>query len=183
MVGSPLRSEEEQMDKRIYLAGPFFNRAQRSWIEMVEHTMDQAGVDYYSPRKTDHPPSQGESKGWTQDEAQEIFIENVAELTRCTTVLAIMDYLTDVSAMPVLCDHTKNPPDFTPLYLPDTGTVWELGAAYAMGKPIAALYTREEKSKTNLMLSQSWTWWLVGLLDLWRWLNEGESRVYQGGHR
>lgn len=58
------------------------------------------------------------------------------------------------------CQHSVIPPNFIahhfagPIYTPDTGVVWEVGYAYALGIPVV-LFARSEKSKVNVMLSHA----------------------------
>jgi nucleoside 2-deoxyribosyltransferase len=113
--------------KRIYIAAPFFNPQQLSTVMQIEEVIDQyKNLTYYSPRMD----------GVLQDmppeqraaSLQTVFQMNVAQIKKCDAMIAILDEK-------------------------DTGTTWELGMAYGIGKQIFG-YTSNPETKLNVMLRQ-----------------------------
>jgi len=116
------------MKHDIYLAGPLFGIAERSFNRLLADELIYRGYRVFVPQ--DHP--QGDA------EAKEIFDRDVHALQNASVVVANLDG-----------------PD------PDSGTCWECGYAYGIGKPVVAFRTdvrpNEEGDKTpvNLMLAVS----------------------------
>lgn len=96
----------------IYIAGPFFNEEQISLIEAIEAVLIFNNIPHYSPR------SEGVLFNMTREEKlarmDYIFNKNVEMLNECDTVIAVIDNY-------------------------DTGTVWELGYAFAKNKRIITI--------------------------------------------
>ena len=77
-VGEPTAYPQDSMPS-VYLAGPFFNVAQRMLIRVARRALLHLGVDVFSPL---HEIGHG------GDEVAEL---DIAGLERCTSVLAILD--------------------------------------------------------------------------------------------
>lgn len=96
----------------IYIAAPFFNEEQLELVEAIEVCFDFNQIDYYSPR------SEGVLMNMTPEEKKArmkyIFDKNVEMLDAADTIVAVID-------------------DY------DTGTVWEIGYAFAKGKRIITI--------------------------------------------
>ena len=96
----------------IYIAGPFFNEKQVDMIEAIENVLDFNAMQYYSPR------SEGVLMNMTPEEKKArmkyIFDKNIEMLDKADTVVAVID-------------------DY------DTGTVFEIGYAFAKGKRIITI--------------------------------------------
>ena len=96
----------------IYIAGPFFNEEQVELIEAIETCLDFNQLEYYSPR------SEGVLMNMTPEEKKArmkyIFDKNIEMLNAADTVIAVIDNY-------------------------DTGTVFEIGYAYAKGKRIITI--------------------------------------------
>ena len=96
----------------IYIAAPFFNEEQVEFVDAIEQCLELNGLEYYSPR------SEGVLMNMTPEEKKArmkyIFDKNVEMLDKCDIVLAVIDNY-------------------------DTGTVWEIGYAYAKGKKIITI--------------------------------------------
>jgi nucleoside 2-deoxyribosyltransferase len=139
-------------DRRWYLAGPFFNERQllqMANLEMIAQDHDEA---FFSPR-WQHPAGIPQPVT-TAERATELFRTNVAELVRCTHVLATLDYLLpEGHALSLL----RAGQAAKPVSLPDAGTIWELGFATALGRPVVLFTERVafEEPKVNLMLAVS----------------------------
>lgn len=96
----------------IYIAAPFFNATQIELVDSIEQTFDLFDMEYYSPR------SEGVLMNMTPEEKKSrmkyIFDKNVEMLNKADTIVAVIDNY-------------------------DTGTVWEIGYAFAKGKRIITI--------------------------------------------
>lgn len=115
------------MTKKLYIAAPFFNAAQLDEVQFVEHTIRSInGLDFYSPR------ADGVMKDMTPEQrvimGPKLFMLNVKMIRECDAVLALKDYS-------------------------DTGTTWETGFAYGIGKPVFG-YTADRGKPLNIMVAQ-----------------------------
>jgi nucleoside 2-deoxyribosyltransferase len=141
------------MNRRVYLAGPFFNETQRAELHKVEAALKNVGGIFHSPKlfKANEyplvvysPSMDGILQDMTPDQriaqAPFIFKKNVEMLLWCDTVVAMTD------------DK-------------DTGTIWEMGFAYARCLTIIIGYTKSAEPK-NVMLSQCVQAWAHGPGDL-----------------
>lgn len=109
--------------KRVYLAGPFFNQEQIRLIQLFELILTNKGLSVYSPRKHQSKAPFGSLK-WRQ----QTFAANVHAIGRADIVFAIYN------------DE-------------DSGTMWEIGHAWSLGKPVVVFNTTEKR--VNLMIAQS----------------------------
>lgn len=170
--------------KMIYIAGPFFNEPQVSLVKDIERVLERTGYEFFSPRTADlnnfnkHP-------GIDDGQASTIFELDYAMIKKCVVVVAVADFLLRENTELVLRD-TKNGMVRAAVKIPDTGTVWEMGAAYALGIPVFMLYVDPSK-KLNLMLSQSCAGVIHGLdeLELVAHCNfrAGACEGWKGDHR
>ena len=142
-------------NKKLYLAGPFFNPAQIELLEKVESICEKYNVPYFSPRKdADCDPEVDGDAG--------IFQADVEGMHSCGAVLACMDWKLPYGEILATCNEqefrdddggmtcyvAKNDVD---LNIPDPGTVWECG--YAKGKNIPTfIYTTNPAPIMNLMI-------------------------------
>jgi nucleoside 2-deoxyribosyltransferase len=113
-----------------YIAGPFFNPAQSAVIDMIEQTFTLSGVEAFSPRLCDEnrkgPP--------TKEGAEIIFERNVKGLLKCSHMIAVLDWKLPAGQVirgakmvdHFIVDEWTTPP----LNIPDSGTVFEMGAAH-----------------------------------------------------
>jgi nucleoside 2-deoxyribosyltransferase len=158
---------------KFYLAAPFFNPAQARMVERIESLFAQKGVDLFSPRQTDH----NRKKELNDQDAIEIFSNNVAGVKTCSHMLAVLDWAnlpeieiwtlkhTLISTC-VAPPHVQTEKLGQPLNLPDTGTVWEMGAAFVLEKPIIGFTLRKPGDKVNIMLTQCLRGVIYGFDDL-----------------
>ncbi|HBL41541.1 MAG TPA: nucleoside 2-deoxyribosyltransferase [Ruminococcaceae bacterium] len=112
---------------KIYLAGPFFNEEQISYIEKAETILRRRGFDVFSPREH------------TADEtlpnhlwAQKIFEIDVQALSESDLAVAV----------------------YHGMYS-DTGTAWEIGYAYANKIPIVLVCTDCRASQSAMVVNAS----------------------------
>lgn len=107
--------------KKIYMAGPdvFFRNANAHFDALLAHC---AALGLLGVRPSDGGLSQSEpgAQGSGDEIAQRIYAANVALIRNCDAVLA--------NLMPF-----RNPLE------PDSGTVFEIGMAVALGKPVAGV--------------------------------------------
>lgn len=183
---------------RVYLAGPFFNDAQVRLIESVENSLEAHAIPHFSPRKMSlngNPTTTKPSK----ETAGAIFRKDYEEICRSTHVLAVMDWAMNPDTSLRVCREPAwgatlhNGKDMEVhetlsghIAFPDSGTVWEMGCAYALRVPVY-LYTVNPTARLNLMLSQSARGVVYGIdkLDafLTAGLNEDLLEEWKGEHR
>ena len=135
------------MTKAIYLAGPFFNPLQVALLEKIEKICEQAHVSCFSPRKFLVLPPRA---SW--DVRREVFVDNLKKIEMSDLVFACLDNPE--------ADGTPRPPD--------TGTLWEMGYAYAVGRPVVAFL--EEGDRMNVMLAQGCAGFLKSFGDVLKFL-------------
>jgi len=151
----------------IYLAAPFFNPPQLQLVKEIERVFEIHGINYFSPRK-----QHGEKPVPIRDKAhaKEVFTENWNQiLANSSMVLAVMDYLMPDGSWMFI---TRKDQPTIPVQLPDTGTVWEMGAAFAIRTPVV-LFTNDPARKMNLMLACSALGVIKGLPKLDEWCRDG----------
>jgi len=138
---------------RVYLAGPFFNSAQIEIVKSIENIFDRYEVPHFSPRKLGLNAQPTTTKP-TPEQAADIFKNDYQEICRSTHVLAIVDWALPEGQSIHL--HRNGTPEIIgpPLNIPDSGTVWEMGCAYALRVPVI-LFTHNPSKNMNLMLTQS----------------------------
>lgn len=116
---------------RIYLAAPLFSEAERSYNATVAARLKDNLFEVYLPQEA------GDDSGTRENPEQEILFEkNLQALKDADIVVAIID---GADA--------------------DSGTAWEMGYAFAVGKPVIALRTDFRRvgnhEQVNLMLERS----------------------------
>lgn len=110
--------------KSIYLASGWFNENQASRLSKAEEVLRGMGFDVFSPRE-----HQFEHLTYnTQDWRDVVFEHDVDNVHSADFIFAIYDET-------------------------DSGTMFEIGLAYAIGKPIFIFHETEEYC--NLMISES----------------------------
>ncbi len=106
---------------KVYIAEPLFTPGERKYAEEIDELVRNLGFDTYLPHRDAGVFERSKSSSRT-------FFENdLKELKECAFVVAILNG-TDV----------------------DSGTAWEIGYAYAMGKPVYGIL--EDTRKPNLDL-------------------------------
>lgn len=119
---------------RIYVAAPLFTQAEWRWNERLGEALGGFGFEVVLPQRRAEPMLYGREPF----DAGVLFRDNVEEIRRAAVVLAVLDQ-----------------PD------PDSGTCWECGYAYAIGRPVVGLRTDirssgdDPEAAVNLMLSRS----------------------------
>ena len=178
---------------KYYIAGPFFNEEQKNLIGNIERMFLDLDIPFFSPRLCDE-----NSPGNKIDDAAaaRIFDRNYAQLVpqpgiygpECDKMLAVIDYTLPKNQQ--LCVASKEKLDLVAtkwnvsptLYLPDTGTVFEIGMACALHIPVYA-FTENPPERMNIMLSQSTEGIIHGLDHLRSFLQEKTDPLpYKGKH-
>jgi nucleoside 2-deoxyribosyltransferase/predicted secreted protein len=118
---------------RIYLAAPLFSEAERTYNRELHDLLTANYFDVYLPQAAgDDSPAR------TEDAHREIFSQNLDALRWADMVVAVVD---GADA--------------------DSGTSWEMGYAFGLGKPVFALRTdfriAGPRERVNLMLELSST--------------------------
>jgi nucleoside 2-deoxyribosyltransferase len=112
---------------RLYLAGPLFTEAERTFNRTLAERLEADGHIVSLPQR-DTPEPEGPERG------HRIFLVNLAGLTSAEVVVAV-------------CDGPQV----------DDGTAWEIGYAYARGIPVYGLrtdprITQRREEPINLMI-------------------------------
>ena len=127
-------------DPKAVRAGPLFDEGERWWIERSE----QVGRRTPGSRRSCRIAT---TRRRTQDNVAEIFANDRRGIDECDVMVASLNGLTT-----------------------DDGTAWELGYAFALGKPIIGLHTdwrrRFDDEVVNLMIECSLTTLVRSLDDL-----------------
>ena len=103
----------------IYIAGPMFSEAERTYNEMIAQLLEENGYGVFLPQRDamDVQELLDEGMGWDQVN-QHIFDEDIQGIRGCDIVLFVMDGR-----------------------VPDDGACVEIGYAYALGKECVGLKT------------------------------------------
>lgn len=141
------------MKGKIYLAGPFFNEEQVSTQALLEGMCNEMGWPFFSPRLDCFCPPKA-----TKAQQDLTFKMNVDHVKSAPLVLARID-------------------DF------DTGTMWEMGLAYAHGTPVVAYTTMPEGRGLNLMLARGCCGFLQGLGKVHEFLKGTPTRLPPSRHK
>jgi nucleoside 2-deoxyribosyltransferase/predicted secreted protein len=116
---------------RVYLAAPLFSEAECAYNLSIAGHLRNNFFEVYLPQEAGD-----DSNTRNKEEQGQIFSENLRALKNADLIVAIID---GADA--------------------DSGTAWEMGFAYAHGKPVIALRTDFRRSssyeKVNLMLEES----------------------------
>ncbi|MGF7535444.1 nucleoside 2-deoxyribosyltransferase [Bacillus mexicanus] len=118
--------------KRIYLASGWFNETQEKRLSIAEKVLREMGFDVFSPREHQFSEYIYNTQPWRDV----VFKNDVDNVKSADLVFAIYDET-------------------------DSGTMFEIGLAYAIGKPIFIFHEKEEYC--NLMISES----LIAYFKTW----------------
>ncbi|WP_461243451.1 nucleoside 2-deoxyribosyltransferase [Secundilactobacillus muriivasis] len=124
----------------IYLAAPFFSDGQNDRVNQVVSLLKEnptvASDGIFVPSEHQHDDLEFGSFKWQVA----TFNSDVRQVRKADAVVAIIDYQLEETA--------ENEPD--------SGTIFEIGAAFQAGVPVVLIQFDETK-KLNLMLAQSYT--------------------------
>jgi nucleoside deoxyribosyltransferase len=108
---------------KLFLSGPFFNDEEVEQIDHVKHALEELGFEVYSTSHRNPPIDLG-----SRAQKSRRFKLLCREIERSDGVFAVMDGR-------------------------DAGTIWEMGYAFALGKPVVAF--TERRSFFSLMIDGS----------------------------
>lgn len=118
--------------RRIYLAAPLFSEAERDFNRKLRDELKNLGYSVFLPQEDSNDITDEDHR------QQTIFTKDLAAIDASDMVVAVLDGA-DV----------------------DSGTAWEIGYAYAKGKPLFGLRTDfrtlGREGTVNLMIEQSAT--------------------------
>ncbi|MFA7257616.1 MAG: nucleoside 2-deoxyribosyltransferase [Kiritimatiellales bacterium] len=153
----------------IYIAAPFFNSKQLAIVEGVEKILDKLSIPYYSPRKAGvlSPDSNDADRN-------AVYQSNVNALrSYATMVLACTAFpLPDKVDLALVAKIADDDYRITPVNLPDTGTVYEIGFAVSRGIPVIGYHHcigDHTNESLNVMLTEAFEGFVFSrfqLLDL-----------------
>jgi nucleoside 2-deoxyribosyltransferase len=129
------REQETNVKKtRVYFAGPLFTQGEWQWNIRLKDELEKLGLEVILPQNEAYPMLRKEQPF----DARALFLANTSGIERADLVLAILDQAD-----------------------PDSGTCWECGYAYKVGRPVLGLRTDIRTTgdapgaSVNLMLPQS----------------------------
>lgn len=164
----------------LYLASPFFNDQQIALCKVIEGLCQDLGIKIFSPRL--EGPSL--KPGASQEDRQSVASVNARGISQSEFVLAVLDYLLPIEQSLRLVrlaggdDPLRINPVTGPLNLPDTGTVWEMGYANGLEKPVVG-FKLDARGTLNVMLCQHTQGVIVGPVQLREFLEKyKESDIY-----
>lgn len=168
-----------------YIAAPFFNEPQLAFVREVESAFETCKRTAFSPR-LQHGPKPTPIKD--KQHARLLFSENYRAIEACHVMVAWVDWMLPEGHELRIVEEAPSPhlpkecfqPRSNPLNLPDTGTVWEMGAAFGLGKPIVMLTRRAMYERVNIMLSESCVGVAYGIDDLKHYLLGGSLESWEG---
>ena len=111
------------MIQNVYIASPFFNEREIKNIEYAEKVLESKGIGYFSPMRHQASGTPG-----TPEWAEKLFKLDVDAINKADAV--VLMYYGNYS---------------------DSGTAWECGYAYSVGKPVVVVHVDRE-SDSNLMI-------------------------------
>jgi len=109
----------------IYIAGPLFNEMERAYQQKICDILEGLGHTTWLPQRDCELPSEPR-----EDWARRVFDQNVEALERCGVVVANLNGMNE-----------------------DSGTAWEVGYAFALGKRIIGLRDDMRGAESGLPLN------------------------------
>ena len=130
------------MKETWYIAAPFFTDKQRQRIHRVREILKHHEIQAYLPMEF-----MVLKPNATKEEKRKVFHENVRQIAKADRILAIQDEK-------------------------DTGTIWEMGAAYMHGTEVVMVYV-DPVPQINVMLEMGSYVCCNGIFLLENWLRTG----------
>ena len=113
--------------KKVYLASPFFDDAELERVDKVKEILDSKGLEVFSPKEHQNEHLEFGSIEWRKA----TFDSDVMGIHCADIVVAI------------ICNGNYS----------DSGTAWEIGYSFALGKPVVVVNLTGET--INLMIADS----------------------------
>lgn len=117
----------DKKSKKVYLASPFFDQGEIERMEVVRDILRGKGLDVFVPNECQHEDLMFGSLEWRRA----TFESDVAGIDNADLIVAI------------ICKGNYD----------DSGTAWEIGRAYTLGKPVVVVNITGEA--INLMIADS----------------------------
>lgn len=147
---------------KVFIASPLFNEPQIEIIKQIEQLLTDNEFPFYSARLHSGSDKLTAEQKRSLVNWDPVFESNVQGLDECTVMIAVLEYALPHREYPAhiamgLLDSPQEEPfgsgtSFTPIELPDAGTVWEMGYHKAQNKIVIGFH--QDKAKhLNLMLS------------------------------
>jgi nucleoside 2-deoxyribosyltransferase len=118
----------------VYLAGPLFSEAEQQFNRRLKGLLVNAGCEVFLPQEDSNDAGNLQHHRWHE----RIFQKNLEGIRKCDVMVAVLEGV-DV----------------------DSGTAWEIGYAYALGKPVIGVRTDFRtlgaEGTVNLMVERSVT--------------------------
>lgn len=121
---------KEMIKMKIYMAGAFFRPETKSRIDSYAAGFRRLGYDVYVPQEHTVPNAWEMSQ---EDWAKEVFKMDIAAIQECDMLFVVYDGLYS-----------------------DSGTAWEIGYAYALGKEIQIIVNDGVKDMSIMPFSSAW---------------------------
>lgn len=159
---------------KIFIASPLFNPEQVDIIKAVETLCESRGLDYYSARKHSGSNHLSPEDRKSHSKWEPVFESNEQGLRDADLMIAVLEYalpeevelglrrtqILDELSPEILRNAGVNSGDtprtrqtFTPIEIPDAGTIFEVGYFRAMGKPVIGFHSTKPSANMNLMLT------------------------------
>lgn len=121
---------KEMIKMKIYMAGAFFRPETKSRIDSYAAGFRRLGYDVYVPQEHTVPNAWEMSQ---EDWAREVFKMDITAIQECDMVFVVYDGLYS-----------------------DSGTAWEIGYAYALGKEIQIIVNNGVKDMSIMPFASAW---------------------------
>lgn len=121
---------KEMIKMKIYMAGAFFRPETKSRIDSYAAGFRRLGYDVFVPQEHTVPNAWEMSQ---EDWAREVFKMDIAAIQECDMVFVVYDGLYS-----------------------DSGTAWEIGYAYALGKNIQIIVNNGVKDMSIMPFASAW---------------------------
>lgn len=149
---------------RCFIASPLFNDPQRAQVHALLAATEGAGWPSYQCLRDGIVVEGKRDKKVLRD----AFLQDIDEIKRSQLLVVNLDYLQGPNQS-LRVVETKGEGPFHdiksgPLYLPDSGSVWEMACGYTLNKVIVTICTVTER--VNLMMTQSADFHVRSLLEL-----------------
>ena len=132
---------------RVYIAAPFFNEEQLDFVKRIEKKLLWNEIQYFSPR--DGGDIQKMNKREVKKVKREIYEDNINNIAGCDKIVAVID------------DR-------------DTGTIFEMGYAVALGIPVISIANCDHG--VNIMLAEAVQAHVRNLGDMIRAISDSDFK-------
>jgi nucleoside 2-deoxyribosyltransferase len=154
---------------KIFIASPLFNKQQHRVLDTLETLIQDSGYEFYSARHHSGSSAMTAQERKDMRAWDSVFDSNIAGLQESEVCIANLGYQMPDEVSIALLNELEG--TVTPVSLPDTGTVWEMGFMYAQNKIVIGYCPEEQPGKLNLMLTHGCDGIIMGPENLRKFLN------------